>query len=290
MDNMQKSRQLFIFGLVVLLGIFVSVFSTGTARAERTFARKDCSDCHKKFNDKYGSMKYAHTMVKENKCEDCHLRHGIVPKLLLKKDGNQLCLGCHPGDKIGLTKAKVHTPLKGGKCTACHNPHASQGRYLLNSSGNEACYQCHKKEIFEKKVVHKVLLDKGCTACHLAHSSDQDNLLSKAEPKLCLDCHDAKGGAFKKAHGNYPVETKKCTTCHNPHSSTQAKLLKTTVHNPVATVGCDGCHNAPTSPKPFEVTQKGSELCMQCHDAKTLKAGGNIEHQPFKAGDCLSCH
>ncbi|MCP6658205.1 cytochrome c3 family protein, partial [Klebsiella pneumoniae] len=75
-----------------------------------------------------------------------HLRHGIVPKLLLKKDGNQLCFDCHGRDKIGLDKPKVHTPLRQGKCTLCHNPHASATPHLLKGDGPESCYGCHKKE------------------------------------------------------------------------------------------------------------------------------------------------
>ena len=219
MDKMQIKRQLIIFGAIALLGLFISVLATGTVSAQQKFARKDCSDCHKKFNEKYSSMKYSHKMIKENKCEECHLRHGIVPKLLLKKDGNQLCVGCHAPEKVGLTKPKIHTPLKGGKCTLCHNPHASEGRYLLKASGNDSCYQCHKKEVYEKKNVHKVLIEKGCRACHMAHGSDLNDLLTKDDPQLCLECHDSKGAAFKKAHANYPVETRKCTICHNPHSS-----------------------------------------------------------------------
>ena len=35
---------------------------------------------------------------------------------------------------------------------------------------------------------------------------------------------------------------------------------------------------------------EGGELCYQCHDAAGLKAGGTMEHAPFKSGNCLSCH
>ena len=117
------------------------------------FAKKECLDCHKKFADKYLGMKNVHAVVKEKNCEACHLRHGIVPKLLLKKNGNELCLGCHTKKKIGLNKSNVHTVLKRGNCTICHDPHASQGSHLLKKEGGEVCYECHKKEEYEKKVV-----------------------------------------------------------------------------------------------------------------------------------------
>src|SRR5208283_2581227 len=100
---------------------------------------------------------YLHPLMKEHKCEECHLRHGIVPKLLLRKEGNELCYSCHAKEKIGMNKSHVHSVLNTGKCTLCHNPHASQSSHLLKAEGNEVCYQCHKKDHYEKKVVHKVM-------------------------------------------------------------------------------------------------------------------------------------
>ena len=128
----------------------------GNLRKGKKFVQKECLDCHKKFADKYLGMKNVHKVVKERKCEDCHLRHGLVPKLILKKEGNEICYPCHSKDKIGMNKPNVHTALKRGKCISCHNPHASQSSHLLKAEGNEACYQCHKKEEYEKKFVHKV--------------------------------------------------------------------------------------------------------------------------------------
>jgi len=61
------------------------------ALAQRKFERKECLDCHTKFAGKYLGMKTIHAVVKEKKCEDCHLRHGKVPRCLLKKSGNDLC-------------------------------------------------------------------------------------------------------------------------------------------------------------------------------------------------------
>src|SRR5512146_1946400 len=158
---------------------------------QRKFEKKGCLDCHKKFAEKYLSMKDVHPVVKAGKCEDCHLRHGLVPKLMMKKDGNELCYSCHAKEKIGLNRAGVHTALKSGKCTSCHNPHASQGSHLLNAEGNGICYLCHKKENYEKKVVHKISQTQGCIACHFSHSGDEKNLLKKAETPLCLSCHES---------------------------------------------------------------------------------------------------
>src|SRR4030042_1691802 len=120
-------------------------FSPGSSSGKPGFARKNCLDCHKTFVEKYMGMKNIHPMVKEKKCEDCHLRHGLVGKLILKKEGNEVCYPCHSKEKGGFSKKNVHTALSRGKCIACHDPHASQASRLLKGEGNQVCFQCHKK-------------------------------------------------------------------------------------------------------------------------------------------------
>ena len=200
---MPKNRKYLLLGLILFLcGVIYITACVQPATKRRKFVRKDCLECHTKFADKYLKMKNVHTVVKEKKCEDCHLRHGIVPKLLLKGKGNQTCYKCHEKEKIGLNKPVVHTGLKRGKCTGCHNPHASQASHLLKAEGSEVCYQCHKKKDFEKKVVHKALEKEACRTCHLAHGSDEPALLRDKEATVCISCHDPKKELFKKAHAD----------------------------------------------------------------------------------------
>ena len=123
----------------------------GAPTGGKRFVSKDCLSCHKKFSEKYLGMKNVHLPVKDKKCEECHLRHGLVPKLILKKEGNEICYPCHSKDKIGMNKTSVHTALNRGKCIQCHNPHASQFSHLLKAEGNEACFQCHKRRIMRRK-------------------------------------------------------------------------------------------------------------------------------------------
>ena len=33
-----------------------------------------------------------------------------------------------------------------------------------------------------------------------------------------------------------------------------------------------------------------NKLCSNCHEASALKAGGTVDHSPFKEGMCDSCH
>ena len=263
----------------------------GTQSSKQGLGARDClGGCHKDFADKYMGLPDVHAVVREKKCESCHLRHGLVTKRVMKKEGNELCYGCHAKDTIGLSKANVHSALKVGSCTLCHNPHASKAAHLLNADVSELCYQCHAKANYEQKVVHKVLQTDGCAACHSSHGSDQPNLLVKEEKALCLGCHPPNTPAFNKAHGGYPVDQASCSGCHSPHSSTQAKLLKTSLHAPVAGAECATCHAAPAPGKPFALNQTGGELCATCHDAASVKGTGKVQHVPFKDGQCLLCH
>jgi len=136
---------MFLIGLLVFLAGAAFLPALNPALAQRKFERKECLDCHTKFADKYLGMKTIHTIVKEKKCDDCHLRHGKVPALILKKSGNELCYTCHSKEKMGVAKGKVHTAVRVGKCTNCHDPHATQTSHLLKHEGASLCTQCHQK-------------------------------------------------------------------------------------------------------------------------------------------------
>src|SRR5262245_24588044 len=131
-----------LLGLLALTGAAVLIVSGRDSLAQkREFQRKQCLDCHQDFAKKVLTRKDLHPSVKDGNCETCHLRHGIVPKLLLKQNGNELCLSCHDKAKIGLDKQHVHTAVTTGKCTTCHDPHGSNGAHLLPAAGPEACFR-----------------------------------------------------------------------------------------------------------------------------------------------------
>src|SRR4030067_530715 len=125
MGNIYINRRTLVAGFLFFLCGAVLWVTGDTALAQRKFARKECLDCHTKLESKYFAMKDVTPVVKQKKGEDCHLRHGIIPKLILKKEGNDLCYACHSKEKIGMNKPSVHTALKKGKGNPCHNPHAS---------------------------------------------------------------------------------------------------------------------------------------------------------------------
>src|SRR6516225_11174739 len=105
------------WGASAAAALAVAVLQAPILGAEtRKLQSKSCIDCHGAFVQKLAPLKVLHPGVKEGNCESCHLRHGIVPKLLLKQEGNALCLSCHAKETIGLDKANVHSALKTGKC------------------------------------------------------------------------------------------------------------------------------------------------------------------------------
>ena len=125
---------------LLLAAVAASVPLTRGAAAEATgFRKKDCLDCHKKEAAAYQKLEYAHTAVKKGKCEDCHLRHGIVAKLLLKEPGNALCTKCHKRETLGLDKPNVHSVLRRGFCRDCHAAHRSNAPQPLYSACGRWC-------------------------------------------------------------------------------------------------------------------------------------------------------
>src|SRR3990172_10101365 len=99
-----KNQKYFTWSLFLCVMGMILLTACEPRLKTQAFQRKECLDCHAPFAKKYFSMKNVHPVVKEKKCEDCHLRHGIIPKLILKKEGNDLCFACHGKEKIGMNK------------------------------------------------------------------------------------------------------------------------------------------------------------------------------------------
>ena len=255
MSKVTGRLKLIFWGVLVVVSILaLNLIAPDNGFAARQFKKKECVDCHGEFSKTYMGLKNQHPGLQEGKCQNCHLSHGIVGKLLLVEEGNNLCFRCHEKAEFNLDKkTKVRSALLRGKCASCHNPHASDADNLLTAEGPKMCYRCHAEEKYTKKVVHGIIAEQGCQACHKPHYSEQPNLLTMAPERLCRECHDSNDLTFKKAHGNYPVTKAACTTCHNPHSSENAGLLKASLHSPVAEGECSACHQDASAKDPFSL-------------------------------------
>ena len=104
-----------------------------------------------------------------------------------------------------------------------------------------------------------------------------------ATGQVCLDCHGDFQDVVKKASVHTPVKSRDCSGCHNPHASDHGKLL-------AAEPGqvCALCHDvvpANAKSKHKVISDKG---CSACHDAH---ASAN-KYQLLKpqAELCGSCH
>jgi predicted CXXCH cytochrome family protein len=86
-------------------------------------------------------------------CEFCHVGH-TGSGMLLSRDVNGLCSGCHQerlnkGEhRVGMSPPMVvkDLPLYSGKmaCPTCHDPHAKASGMLRKPVG-ELCLSCHDK-------------------------------------------------------------------------------------------------------------------------------------------------
>jgi DmsE family decaheme c-type cytochrome len=99
----------------------------GTANRSnlRQAGSETCTNCHM---EKHGPFVYEHSAIKENGCVTCHTPHGSSNRMLLiRREGRQLCMGCH-----------VNLNANGGPNGQAGTPH---GRKSFQTSGE--CVRCH---------------------------------------------------------------------------------------------------------------------------------------------------
>ena len=234
-----------IFWILAIVLVTAGLLVPADAGAARKFSKKSCVDCHKEYKKEFLDRRYTHEPAEEQGCESCHLRHGVVGKVLLKTEGNALCTECHDTDALGLGGKVKHAVVEKGLCVNCHDPHGSEEKGLLKKAEADLCRKCHPGTI-DGDNVHEVVADDGCGACHQVHGSDNPDLLVKKQADVCANCHDTDSRSFESRHAGYPVSEGACTSCHNPHASDSKQLLQNVMHAPIADTDCDVC---PTSPR-----------------------------------------
>ncbi len=108
-----------------------------------------------------------HKPYGERSCSSCH---DPAASNRLRREGNALCLGCHPAILTG--KKVVHSPVS-AECLLCHRPHSSENVRLLQQPLPDLCLMCHAQA--EMLSVHGEIGQ--CLSCHNPHESDEDKLL-----------------------------------------------------------------------------------------------------------------
>jgi predicted CXXCH cytochrome family protein len=211
-----------------------------------------CTSCHDPHGSNVQGILYnnVHKPVASRMCNQCHEEPTSANPLKTKREGVELCKGCH-NDMYNTTfgKNRIHSPLLSKRgCLSCHNPHAGKEKGLLKEPMLILCGKCHVSTIQRqtKSVTkHEPVRNGDCTACHDPHSSDFA-LLSKQPTviDLCATCHD-----WMK-HSTHPIGEKfrdprnknlslNCLSCHRSHGTEFKSML------PAPSV---------------------SELCVQCHE------------------------
>jgi DmsE family decaheme c-type cytochrome len=116
-----------------------------------------------------------------------------------------------------------------------------------------------------------------------AAATPNHKLKPGASGKLCLECHAEFEAKLKKASVHTPVKSQDCVGCHNPHASNHGKLL---AQRPSAI--CNTCHDV--VPKEAKSVHKPvvESRCVECHDPH---ASANKFNLVKPANDlCAGCH
>lgn len=215
-------------------------------------AAANCVGCHDPHGSSQPGILYdtVHRPVASRMCNQCHNEPTAKNPLSVKKDGFELCRGCHNTMfNESFAKKQVHWPMlsKAG-CLSCHNPHAAPRKRLLKAPEAVLCGRCHADTIQrqEKSVTkHEPVMSGKCTVCHDPHSSNAASLARKDSViDLCGSCHD-----WMK-HSTHPIgekvtdprnrnRTLQCLSCHRAHGTEYKHML------------------------PFPTT---TDLCVECHD------------------------
>jgi DmsE family decaheme c-type cytochrome len=123
----------------------------------------------------------------------------------------------------------------------------------------------------------------GLGAPQAASKAAQLRLKPGAEGRLCLDCHTDFGEILKKASVHTPVRSADCAGCHSPHASDHGKLLAAT-----GNAVCAACHPGVPPEKAKSVHQPVTEGCTKCHDPHATDFSPNLVKAPQEL--CTSCH
>ena len=163
-------------------------------------------------------------------CDNCHTVHS-GKKMNLKTAQPDLCLSCHRGLRMQISK-QSHHPVREGKvkCTDCHDHHGGLEKKMIKAGSiNDLCFKCHAEKRGPFFWEHPPV-EENCQTCHTAHGSNHGKLLNHRVPQLCQSCHDATrhpGTLYTSFNTfGFPAQSNRmyaraCLNCHSEvHGST----------------------------------------------------------------------
>ena len=171
------------------------------------------------------------------------------------------------GRRIGMDKPNVHAGAQERQVRQLPRRPRLQRPAHAQGRGRRGLLRLPRREAFQTKTVHARASPRTAAAPATWPTPRPRRTCSRPSrgQALCTSCHNSGDAGFKKAHGGYPA--KACSACHDPHASDGKKLLKASVHDPVASAACADCHAAPPPPSPSRCSEAGAALCANCHEA-----------------------
>lgn len=127
----------------------------------------------------------------------------------------------------------------------------------------------------------------GCinAECHAEFDVAKSPFLH--EPVTRSECDECHTGDYPNKYGLADDQGLVCLKCHrNIEHEVESSTF---VHGPAKNGDCIACHDAHGSGRKFLLTEAYSDLCITCHNLKSLYKGESI-HKPVKDGNCGLCH
>lgn len=213
--------------------------------------KASCTSCHDPHGSETPALLFTnvHAPVGTRMCIQCHEAPDSTTPFAVKRQGFELCKGCH-GDMVDgmMAKKRLHWPVVDRQgCASCHTPHASRDAKLLRADMQTLCASCHADTVKRLTAVtaKHPPVDQGlCVSCHSPHAADGTFLVDQpSQIELCGTCHDY------QRHSAHPIGAEAI----DPRN----KNLR---------VDCSSCHRAHgTEHKWMLLAPTNLELCTQCH-------------------------
>jgi predicted CXXCH cytochrome family protein len=230
-------------------------------KVELTAANVDslCYECHTNFKAEMASANSRHKLLdKSNRsCMECHDPHAANQEYILKKPGQDLCLGCHV--------EQPEQTAKGDKPPLEYD--ASDMEYLKLSS----------------KYVHEPAR-KSCLICHDAHASEFPKEVRVPVRDLCMGCHGPNSEKIVQSGQPFPLFNGLVSL--PPKTFEKLPLFELPgkyVHEPV-NVSCAFCHDAHASDYSMGLYAPVRDLCLACHGSNGIRLFRSKEPFPLFDG------
>ena len=257
--------------VAVLVFTLVITVSSGMDIYHRTEVPQFCNSCHE-MSGNFESWKVSrHESVL---CIDCHARPGLTGWLAAKAGGMRQLVTHFTAENIeDIHLGEDHLTIVSDNCQRCH-PEASR---LEEREGIRVPHKEH------------FALGVKCAVCHdgkFTHPKEAAHVGVRGlvDVGQCYRCHDGKTQVSGKTAFDASSE-KECSRCHRD----AALALQHGADEPGGDggLGCLDCHER-SEDEHFPIPEPHvAKLCSQCHETEATFASN---HEPFKEGDCQSCH